>query len=453
MSGGKRFLSAWCAAGPRSGGGSVIDVSGAEAHHASRGPGGRLLFGGARPRTRREFQEALLDLCRPFTAAAALEGRLEAVGHPGTVYPRRTARLELLARLLWGLAPLAAGGPGFAGRAGVREQIAAGTDPGSAAHWGLPGPHDQRLVEAAALGFALALAPHEAWQPLAPAERRRPADWLGQAAAAAPVDNNWHLVPTLVRLGLAAVGESAAKPRRPGTARGEAATEAAFRRIDDFHLGDGWYADGPDGSPPDHYGPWAIHYYGLLHAGLGAIDGARAATVRARAAAFAPEHVHWFADDGAALAIGRSLTYRFAQGAFLGAQAFAGTPAMPWGVLRGLWARHLRWWGGQPVRDGDGTLSVGHAYPNLLMSESYNGPGSPYGAFKAFLPLALPETHPFWSHPEEPPPAPASGECGRRTSAGRWRGRPSPPPGARTRTYASTPGWCRRGSGTYGSTG
>ncbi|MEV7832182.1 hypothetical protein AB0P12_16455 [Streptomyces subrutilus] len=96
---------------------------------------------GARPRTRREFQEALLDPCRPVTGAAALEGRLEAVGHPGAVYPRRTARLERPARLLRGPAPLAAGGAGSAGWAGVREQIAAGTDPGSAASRGLPGPH------------------------------------------------------------------------------------------------------------------------------------------------------------------------------------------------------------------------------------------------------------------------------------------------------------------------
>jgi hypothetical protein len=45
---------------------------------------------------------------------------------------------------------------------------------------------------------------------------------------------------------------------------------------------------------------------------------------------------------------------------------------------------------------------VGYGYPNLLMSESYNSAGSPYWAFKAFLPLALPDTHPFWMAEEEP---------------------------------------------------
>lgn len=38
------------------------------------------------------------------------------------------------------------------------------------------------------------------------------------------------------------------------------------------------------------------------------------------------------------------------------------------------------------------------------MSESYNSPGSPYWAIKAFAPLALPEDHPFWRAEEAPPP-------------------------------------------------
>jgi hypothetical protein len=37
------------------------------------------------------------------------------------------------------------------------------------------------------------------------------------------------------------------------------------------------------------------------------------------------------------------------------------------------------------------------------MSENYNSAGSPYWAFKAFLPLALPETHPFWTAEEKSP--------------------------------------------------
>jgi hypothetical protein len=64
--------------------------------------------------------------------------------------------------------------------------------------------------------------------------------------------------------------------------------------------------------------------------------------------------------------------------------------------------RHLRWWARHPIADRDGVLSVGYGYPNLLMSENYNSAGSPYWALKAFLPLALPEDHPFWRAEETP---------------------------------------------------
>lgn len=45
-------------------------------------------------------------------------------------------------------------------------------------------------------------------------------------------------------------------------------------------------------------------------------------------------------------------------------------------------------------------MTIGWGYPNLLMSEGYNGPGSPYWALNAFLPLALPQDHPFWATEE-----------------------------------------------------
>lgn len=40
-------------------------------------------------------------------------------------------------------------------------------------------------------------------------------------------------------------------------------------------------------------------------------------------------------------------------------------------------------------------LTIGYAYPNILMSENYNVPGSPYWCMKAFAFLMLPAGHPF----------------------------------------------------------
>jgi len=364
--------------------------------------GARFPFGDAQMRTRADFQRALLTLCEPFADAERLDRQLARVAQPGARYEPRVARLELLSRLLWGLAPLAAGGGAYRGWQPIRDAITAGTDPEHPDYWGPPSDYDQRIVEAAALGFGLALCPGELWEPLDGKHRTHLITWLRQAAHSRAHDNNWLLFATVIGLGLAGVGEPL----------DQEVTEAAFERVDTFYRGEGWYTDGGPDRALDHYGPWALHYYGLINARLDARDAIRAASARERARAFAPHYLSWFAADGAGLAFGRSMTYRFAQAAFFGAMAFADEPGPAgWGVLRGAWARQLRWWARQPILNGDGTLSIGYAYPNLQMSETYNSPASPYWALKAFLPLALPETHPFWTHPEEPAPRAAAAQA------------------------------------------
>lgn len=63
------------------------------------------------------------------------------------------------------------------------------------------------------------------------------------------------------------------------------------------------------------------------------------------------------------------------------------------------------YWMKQPIFDNGGILTVGYTYPNLFMSETYNAPGSPYWALKAFVFLALPDDHPFWQADEAPFPS------------------------------------------------
>src|ERR1700722_991978 len=91
---------------------------------------GRHPFGAPQKlRTRADFQCALLSLCEPFADAAGLERQLAAIAQPGAHYEPRVARLELVSRLLWGLAPLTAGGGFYPGWQPIREAIIAGTDP------------------------------------------------------------------------------------------------------------------------------------------------------------------------------------------------------------------------------------------------------------------------------------------------------------------------------------
>ena len=108
---------------------------------------------------------------------------------------------------------------------------------------------------------------------------------------------------------------------------------------------------------------------------------------------------------GRSIPFGRSVGYRFAMVSFWGAIAYADIdlPApLTWGMVKGIVLRHLRWWQTQhDMWSPSGTLTIGYSYPNMYMAENYNSPGSPYWACLAFICLAVPPTHPFWTSPEE----------------------------------------------------
>ena len=342
-------------------------------------------------RSRGDVEQALRDSFAPLLPHFSPGSARVRLGATGAIFSPAAADLEGFARPLWGLVPLAAGGGDFAHWELYRQGLAHGTDPAHPEYWGDVTGTDQRLVELAAIGFALRLAPHELWDPLPQSAKDNLAAYLLKARQRKYADSNWKFFRILVDLGL----------ERCGIDFDRRLTTDYLDELDGFYLGDGWYRDGPV-RRVDHYIPFAMHFYGLIYAVLQAGDDARAARYRERADLFAKDIRHWFDADGGALVFGRSMTYRFACGGIWGALAFAGVEALPWGEIKGYYLRHLRWWSKLPIADRDGVLSIGFGYPNLFMSESYNSPGSPYWAFKAFLPLALPETHPFWTAEELP---------------------------------------------------
>jgi hypothetical protein len=343
---------------------------------------------------RERMRAHVLDLAEPLVRHAHRDGARITLGVNIAHHDDAAADFEGYARPLWGLAPLAAGGGAFPHWDLWVRGLAAGTDPAHPGYWGPIRGIDQRQVETAAVGFALALAPERLWDPLSGAERDRAGRWLASSLDQPTPPNNWNFFPVLVSLGL----------ERVGFAHDRDARHARLDRLEGYALGEGWYADG-DTEQRDYYVPWAMHYYGLLYAALaGGQDPGRAERFRERAARFALDFRHWFADDGSAVPFGRSLTYRYAQGAFWGALPYAGVDALPHGEVKGLLLRHLDWWRARE-RDyaPDGLLSIGYAYPQPQLAEQYNGPGSPYWATKAFLPLALAEDHPFWTAPPQGP--------------------------------------------------
>ncbi|MDM9626873.1 DUF2264 domain-containing protein [Rhizobium sp. S152] len=340
--------------------------------------------------TRDDMARALRDLfnpLRPYFSEGNARVRLDgAAAH----FDRAAADLEGFARPLWGLAPLGAGGGAFEDWHRYAEGIANGTDPSHPEYWGTVNGRDQRMVELAALGFALALVPEKIWKPLDARARGNVIDYLKHARQFDYADNNWKFFRIFVDIALDRVG--AEFDRR--------LTRQYLEELEGFYIGDGWYRDG-NVRRIDHYIPFAMHFYGLIYSTL--VDDDYAKRYRERAVLFARDFRHWFGADGATIPFGRSLTYRFACAGFWSALAFANLEALPWGEIKSLCLQHLRWWKDKPMTNRDGVLSIGFGYPNLLMSENYNSAGSPYWAFKAFLPLALDADHPFWTAKETPP--------------------------------------------------
>jgi hypothetical protein len=348
--------------------------------------------------TKDDVRRAAVDLVEPVVRHLSPGGARARLGSFGATFAMRVAELEGYARPLWGIVPLVVGGGTFDHWDRWVAGLANGVDPDGPEYWGPCGTSiDQRMVEMAAIGFALAFTPERLWDPLTGRQRDHVVEWLRGVERGEPAANNWQFFRLLVQMGF----------ERVGVAVDDDARARSVALLDSFYVGDGWYTDGAGGNV-DYYVPFAFHTYGLILAASELGDRGAAARYVERALQFAGDFQHWFAPDGAAVPFGRSLTYRCAQGSFWGALAMADVDALDWGTVRGLSLRHLRWWSERPISDRDGVVSVGYGYDNRRMSESYNSAGSPYWCTKAFAMLAAHDDHPFWNVSEAAAPPPAT---------------------------------------------
>jgi hypothetical protein len=261
---------------------------------------------------------------------------------------------------------------------------------------------DQRMVESCPIGYTLAIAGKDFWDPLSDKQKQNVAIWIGSMNNKKMPNTNWLWFRVFANLGLKANNAPYSHER----------IEADMNHLDTFHRGDGWSNDGPEGyTQMDYYsGSFAIQYLQLLYSKLAAdFDPERAEEYRRRARSYALDFVHYQQPEGHSIPFGRSLTYRFATIGFWSAFAFADVePPAPlsWGIIKGLLLRNFRWWArsGHHIFQPNGMLNIGYTYPNYYLAENYNSPGSPYWCMLSFAALALPASHPFWSSDEEPHP-------------------------------------------------
>lgn len=346
-------------------------------------------------KSREDFERVMLTILNPLKTYYSKGGAQLKIGYTSAHYPDESAWMEGFSRPLWGLAPFWAGGSSNLEFEEVyRKGLVSGTDPQSPEYWGTCEDYDQRLVEMAALAYALLIAKEKIWEPMTEQEKGQIAQWLNEINHNKCCDCNWRFFNVLVNVALKKLDMPYSKEE----------LQSSLEFIESCYIGGGWYVDGENGQA-DYYIPFAMEFYGIIYAmAMKDEDPERCQRYLDRAEAFGKDFVYWFAEDGSALPYGRSLTYRFAQAAFYSACVMAHIEPLPLPVMKGIIVRHMDYWMNQPIFDHAGLMTIGYCYPNLQMTESYNAPGSPYWAMKIFACLALPEEDPFWTC--EPAPLP-----------------------------------------------
>ncbi|PKS08403.1 hypothetical protein jhhlp_005347 [Lomentospora prolificans] len=389
-------------------------------------------------KTRDDVTRAAKSLIRPLLSYfSPAKARIRIPISTGTHFDETAAQLEGFARPLWAIAPLLLGGdddlelyePWI-------EGFVAGTDPEHPEYWGDIKDMDQRMVEAEMLAFALLGTPrHILWGRFSEKAKENLVAWFMKIQRKEMPPMNWLWFRVFVSLALLKVCGVEEETIR-------AQLEDDLNVLDSFYLTDGWSSDGiwrgpddntkefdilketgitgrlPTGRSADFYsGSFAIQFSQLLYIRFAAdLDPERAQRYREQARQFALGFSRYFDSAGAVIPFGRSLTYRFACGAFWAALGFAEVSdlqehlSQP-GAVKGYLLRHLRWWAqrSDDIFNSDGTLNLGWLYPNMYMTEDYNSPQSVYWCLKAFLVVGLGPSHPFWTEKEASyqPPSPS----------------------------------------------
>ncbi len=276
-----------------------------------------------------------------------------------------------------------------------RKGLVAGTDPMADTYWGPVTNYHQHSVEMGALVLALEIARDHLWTPLSDSEKHQVLNWLRTARGCGFHRNN-HLFFGVLPLCFL-IREGAGSP-------GDQNLVLQWMDIlESMYLRDGWFIDGMN-ETVDHYNAFAWHFYGLWWGKLYEdMDPDRAQRWRDYAVPFLKDYVHFFAASGEHVPFGRSMVYRFNASAPFGLAHYCGVKALDPGLSRNVFMKNVEFFASRLPEDKP--LSLGWTDEFPLMAEVYSCAGSPYWAAKAFSPLLMDPSDPFWQAPEQPLPS------------------------------------------------
>ncbi|HHX61954.1 MAG TPA: DUF2264 domain-containing protein [Epulopiscium sp.] len=346
---------------------------------------------------KKDINKFIMDLLKPLKSSFVRNNTRIHLSNRSSAASDNIAQIEGFSRIIWGLSALDDVDKDWAFWKKVREGLVNGTNPEHEDYFGKLGDYDQRLVEMAAIGYAMVLKPECIYEPLDNVQKKNLYNWLNQTNELEVYDCNWKFFTIIINIGFKSVGLPYDKNKMNGY----------LDDLDSYYMSDGWYRDGDiKEAHADYYIAFAMHYYGLFYSiHMKDIDPQRAKRYSQRAVEFAEEFIYWFAEDGEALPYGRSLAYRFAQVAFWSMVVVADVKtSFLLGTIKGIIMRHLRWWNKQAIYDVASRLTIGYAYDNPFVVEGYISPGSVYWGLKTLVIGTLADNHDFWVVEEKPLP-------------------------------------------------
>lgn len=349
---------------------------------------------------RKEWLEVLNKIATPVLTSLS-EGRLHQE-LPTTFHPERKkyGMLEAFGRTIAGLAPWIELTDITDSeekklqehyRHMITQSFEHATDPKSPDYM-IFSEQGQPLVDAAFMAHFIVRAPNFSRERLQDEVLENVIKALKKTRKIIPPNMNWNLFSAMVEGALAVLGAEYDILR----------VIYAIRLLDDWYLGDGVYGDGPI-FHWDYYNsfvmqPMAIDLLDFFVEESMELEKYREKMLP-RFIRYAVIQERLIAPDGSYPIIGRSIVYRF--GAFQALSQAALQERLPAEVssaqVRSALSAVIKKVMSSPHTFTDnGWLQPGVYGYQPELAESYIGVGSLYLALAVFLPLGLPESHPFW---------------------------------------------------------
>ncbi len=266
--------------------------------------------------------------------------------------------------------------------------------------WGIGG---QNLVDAAYIAESFLRAYDTLWKPLDDVTKQRYLKEFAKLRHIDPPYTNWLLFSSTIESFMAKAGGDFDEYR----------VNSACRKVEEWYVGDGWYADGPVFAF-DYYSSYVFHpmYLETLQAMVDAKVNSRLDYQKyydrelKRCQKYSIILERFISPEGTFPAFGRSIPYRMATMQPLALMAWYQTlPSdLSNGQVRAALTKVLhRMFDQENNFNEKGYLTIGFCGASQKnVADWYTNNGSLYMTTLAFMPLGLPANHPFWTDAAQP---------------------------------------------------